>query len=153
MASCDVRVAVRGHCHRVKKKKKTKGRKGEQHSRCSVSIQRSIEEEHWTLSCKLIGGEEKAARRTNAEKQSTKAAIVPVDQPCSRSHCLRCLFSIVNHVQAELAQIKKHCVHKREQRGRWTAVKRSTTRHMIFLSLMNPSYSSVLSSTNDIKLY
>lgn len=31
-------------------------------------------------------------RKTNAEIQNTKAPIVPVDQDCSRLHCLRCFF-------------------------------------------------------------
>lgn len=78
LGPCDVRVAVRGHCQRVKKKKKRRrgGREGrEQHSRCSVSAYRGpLNEEHWTLSCKLIGGKENAGQKNKCRNSKHKGS-------------------------------------------------------------------------------
>lgn len=90
LATCDVRVSVRGRTlvsESIKKKKKKRRGRESCYRVPFLCLHRGL------LSCKLIGGEENSVKRTNAESQSTKAPIVPLDRDCSGLYCLKCLFS------------------------------------------------------------
>lgn len=79
LASCDVRVSVRGHAlvsgRTTQKRERREGKGGRREggrreavqSLFCVYIQRAIECRHWSLSCKLIGGVENSIKKENAE--------------------------------------------------------------------------------------